>query len=306
MTPLLRRITLGSLGCTATLLLHPKLASSEPSPRSSSSKAAFTNALEILRKRRDELHSKWDYENKHSRLPTISWPEEFPELEEMPAFREKLAACSAKLAAFKSRSSSFWMRSCADLQFQVATALVTIQPDSHSVREGGVLLQDLAEMDYPDGIVGFALCLVEEKGGFEEDLPRAIKLLERAVDVHEHAHGAYELGVMHYQGIGLDEDESKAMQLFRSAATKGHCGAMYMFGDCLLEGIGTEEDKVQALQWLLLAGENGHRGARSRLLALLDDDGTVDHGLYTDASRQSYRRRKTKLERRMTVQQSRR
>lgn len=293
-------------------MLHPPSAyttSASATPKSdnsSSAATAYTTALDKLRQRRDELHSKWDYENRNSRLPTISWPEDFPELDELPKFRADLASCVKREAEIGSRNPNFRKDpACAALQFSIATALVTIQPDEESVREGGELLQDLAEVDDPDGVVGLALCYIEEKGGLEEDMPRAIALLERAVDVHGHAHAAYELGVLHYQGIGMEEDEAAAMRLFRQAAQKGHCGAMYMFGDCLLEGIGTQEDKVEALQWLLLAGEKGHRGARSRLLALLDDDGTADHGLYTDASRQSYRRRKTKLERKMTVQKSR-
>lgn len=253
----------------------------------------YTAQVNELQSNKSKLREQWAYENEYSRLPTISWPEDFPEENEIPALEKAFNQCPVE------------RQECAAMGFKLATALVTIQPTPEEVSYGGALMRRLADIDYPDGIVGLALCLLEEKGGHDENLEEAAKLLKHAVYKHNHAHGAYELGVMYYQGIGVKEDEKKALELFRKAAVLGHCGSMYMFGDCLLEGIGTHEDKAEALGWLMFAAEKGHRGARSRILALLDDDGKTDHGLYSDSSRQSYAKRNSKLQRKMTVARSR-
>ena len=69
-----------------------------------------------------------------------------------------------------------------------------------------------------------------------------------------------------------------------------------MVGDCLNDGAGVRRDNGAALRWWVFAGDRGHRGARSRAFALTQPKTTeleTAFGKFTDASRQTVRRRRT-------------
>ena len=86
----------------------------------------------------------------------------------------------------------------------------------------------------------------------------------------------------------VEEDEPRAYAYFLAAAESGHQGAAFMVGDCLNDGA--------ALRWWVFAGDRGHRGARSRAFALTQPKTTeleTAFGKFTDASRQTVRRRRT-------------
>mmetsp|Transcript_6127 Transcript_6127/g.7423 ORF Transcript_6127/g.7423 Transcript_6127/m.7423 type:complete len:310 (+) Transcript_6127:115-1044(+) len=255
-----------------------------------------------LREKREELKKKWDYQNKSTRLSPIVWPKNFPEEDEIPQVRVNLAQCSKSI---RCKSSPEWLQKCADTQFRLATALTVIQSSKEMLKEGAVLMADLAELGHGDGMCGYGMLLSDGKG-VESNSEEAVGYWEKAIQMHKHPHATYELGVAYYQGEGVEEDECKAYEYFQEAAKTGHTGAMYMTGDSLLEGIGCERNQDKAVHWLYKAGEAGHRGARSRLLAVLEDGGQIENGLWSDSSRQSFRRRFTgRIKRRQTVQKSR-
>mmetsp|Transcript_25420 Transcript_25420/g.31151 ORF Transcript_25420/g.31151 Transcript_25420/m.31151 type:complete len:293 (-) Transcript_25420:1680-2558(-) len=260
-----------------------------------------SSTLARLKEQKESLEKKWDYQNKATRLSPIVWPKHFPEEDEIPLERLNLAKCSK---SYRCRSSPEWINHCADIQFRLATSLTVIQASVESLKEGAVMMQDLAELGHGDGMCGYGMLLTDGKG-VEANAAEAVKYWEKAVRGHQHSHATYELGVAYYQGEGVNEDERKALEYFKQAAQTEHTGAMYMLGDSLLEGIGCQKDTEAAVEWLYKAAEKGHRGARSRLLALIHDNGNKDHGKWSDSSRQSFRRRNTKISRRLTVKKSR-
>lgn len=200
-----------------------------------------------------------------------------------------LGLCSAKQAA----RDGAWVKACGDLQFMLGTALLAL-PDPEQQASGATLYKELAELDHVDAACGWAICLNDGRGT-EEDTPAAAALLERHAYEANHAQSQYELGVLCYNGVGVREQEEKAVALFRLAANQGHTASMYMLGDSLLEGIGCQRDPMEALYWLFTAAEQGHRGARSRYLALLNARGRNTQDGFTDESRQTpvLRRRTT-------------
>ena len=201
----------------------------------------------------------------------------------LPRVSEALDACGTE---HKGNSEKF-LKHCGELQFGLASALMSLQDDGSKVL-GAKLYRDLAMRGHADGTCGYAICLRDGRG-VPECPAESIKHFRAACSAG-HAQSQFELAVGHYNGDdGLDMDETKAVELFRMAAEQNHTGAMYMLGDCLLEGIGCARCRVEALDWLLKAGEQGHRASRSRYLALIIDQGQELEGNFTDSSRQSVR-----------------
>eukprot|EP00544_Gedaniella_sp_CCMP2646_P013092 CAMPEP_0202500054 /NCGR_PEP_ID=MMETSP1361-20130828/31799_1 /ASSEMBLY_ACC=CAM_ASM_000849 /TAXON_ID=210615 /ORGANISM="Staurosira complex sp., Strain CCMP2646" /LENGTH=206 /DNA_ID=CAMNT_0049132401 /DNA_START=473 /DNA_END=1093 /DNA_ORIENTATION=+ len=149
------------------------------------------------------------------------------------------------------------------------------------------MVKHLAQSGHGDAMCMYGIVLNEGKV-VESNVQQATVWWRRAVDSCRHVQSTYELAVAFYTGEGVPESEELAVHYFERAATMGHAGAAYMLGDCLLEGVGAPRDRAEALEWLVAAGELGHRGARSRVLAVLEDNGDgVPYGRFTDKSRQT-------------------
>ena len=65
------------------------------------------------------------------------------------------------------------------------------------------------------------------------------------------------LGVMYDQGMGVDEDHTRAARLFRDAAIQGFGGAQVNLGVMYLRGRGVAQDHRSATDWLTRAAEQG-------------------------------------------------
>lgn len=117
------------------------------------------------------------------------------------------------------------------------------------------------------------------------------------------ADAQYHLGVLYYNGMGVPEDEKKAVQLLTSSAQKGNVDAMYQLGNAytfgaqtpqlvadadveaagwyfkaakagnadaqysigllFLVGKGLEKNEKEAMYWMQLAAKNGHKDAKN-------------------------------------------
>lgn len=242
----------------------------------------------------ERLISKWDYANPNSRIPTATWPKVQPTEEDIPGLDIMLRRCTLDVAT--PTKDARWLSACGDLQYMLGTALLAL-PDPEMQRSGATLYGELAALDHVDASCGFAICLNDGRGVEEDSLASAALLDKHAYGAARHPQSQYELGVLLYNGVGVPENEEKAVALFKLAAAQGHTGAMYMLGDSMLEGIGCAKNQVAALDWLFQAGEQGHRGARSRYLALLNGRGTCTEDGFTDDSRQTplLRRRTTRV-----------
>ncbi len=75
------------------------------------------------------------------------------------------------------------------------------------------------------------------------------------------ADAQYELGEMYHGGIGVENDNARAVQWFTHAAEQGHIEAQFNLGRIHYEGVDVPKDEVQAIKWFTLAAEQGHDDA---------------------------------------------
>ena len=69
------------------------------------------------------------------------------------------------------------------------------------------------------------------------------------------------LGLRYYKGQGVEQDYTRAVELFRKAAEQGNGYAMRLLGDCYRSGCGVEKDCAQAVEWYRKAAELGDKYA---------------------------------------------
>jgi len=86
----------------------------------------------------------------------------------------------------------------------------------------------------------------------------------------------FELGMMYYNGVGVDQNKLKAIKWYKMSAEQGFeeaqfaLGLIYMTGDCVVE------DKREALKWYTMAANSGFAPAQYNLgLIFYSGDGVV-------------------------------
>ena len=278
---LLRRVllvgstaTAATTACTAALSLFRA--------RCANDDERLQMELARLRRQQAEMVERWANDDFAAwrKLPARAWPADQPPAEEVPALRSVATR----------RCASHDSQRCHLARFRLATALVYAGVDP---QEGLGIYLSLAEDGNSDGMVAAGICLIDGFDGVDESMAEiehrertGCTWLRRASE-HGNAQGLYELGVCYYNGTVVQMDEVRAAELFKLAAEQDHTHGLFMYGDCLLEGVGCARDATLALHYIHAAADRGHRGARSRLLALLTDNGQVADGLFTDRSRQS-------------------
>jgi TPR repeat protein len=134
-------------------------------------------------------------------------------------------------------------------------------------------------------LTGFRYSMLNEGRGVNEDVGRAVELLqdaassgsahakfhlgilheygrgvtrdfERAADLYRQAHeqhvneAPYYLGLLHLQGRGVDQSFERAREYFQQAVDLGSAQAMYALGQMHAHGQGSAVDYSQALYWL--------------------------------------------------------
>ncbi len=101
--------------------------------------------------------------------------------------------------------------------------------------------------------------------GVEENDLAAFTWFWRAADQGD-AEGQYQLAFMYTYGFGIPEGEQdpegKAVEWFARAAEQGHAEAQFNLGLLLLTGTGVERDEASGLRWIETAAANGSEGAR--------------------------------------------
>jgi TPR repeat protein len=121
-----------------------------------------------------------------------------------------------------------------------------------------------------------SVCLNAAEPGYDQAVAalqtqryrEAARLLEPLAD-SGHAPSQVELGLLHYHGRGVVEDERKAFLLFSRAAVQGNLDAMYQLGNLYILGSGVPNDETdgdrKAAQWLFEAAVRGHASAQHSL-----------------------------------------
>ncbi|KAI8875195.1 HCP-like protein, partial [Backusella circina FSU 941] len=69
---------------------------------------------------------------------------------------------------------------------------------------------------------------------------------------------AYNLGIMFYEGLGIEQDYTKAMHYFTVAANQGHAVAQSQLGFFYDKGYGTDQDWTKARKWYTKAANQNN------------------------------------------------
>ncbi|KAI8066626.1 hypothetical protein BC940DRAFT_239973 [Gongronella butleri] len=127
----------------------------------------------------------------------------------------------------------------------------------------------------------YASGLLSKKGKNEFD--KAFPLFVQAAK-HHHADAAYRSAKCYEDGLGTRKDSSKAVNLYRKAATLNHPGAMYRLGVAEVNGeLGISKNARDGVKWLKRAAEAATAEYPQAIheLALLHERG-IDNVVFVD------------------------
>ena len=105
------------------------------------------------------------------------------------------------------------------------------------------------------------------QNGVEQDLTKAVELYQQAAQL-DHAGAIYNLGTFYSEGKGVERDLTKAVELYQQAAEQGYADAQNNFGIALYEGKGVKRDIPEAVVWLRKAAEQGEPNSQKALSIL--------------------------------------
>ncbi len=114
---------------------------------------------------------------------------------------------------------------------------------------------------------------VSGHGKIKKDLRRAVLWFTEAAN-NGVANAKYNLGVLYHQGLGVESNIDKAMELYASAAQIGHPEAQYNLGIANIEGIGVPYNPGRASRYFESAAEDGVTEAAYNL-GLIHENGLL-------------------------------
>lgn len=150
--------------------------------------------------------------------------------------------------------------SCASLAMVMLAGCAAQAPESQVVRAGDTvrICDNSGCSDRPRSSASFQGAPTDPEA--ERRLASLTALAERD------AKAAYDLGLRHLRGDGVDRNSYQAIQWMRKAGERGHVEAQFALGRIYLMGF--EEmgpDPAEAEVWLTMAAGKGHKGARKLL-----------------------------------------
>ena len=116
-----------------------------------------------------------------------------------------------------------------------------------------------------DAAAQYSLGLSYDYGlGVQQDDARAVLWYRIAAD-QGHAAAQYNLGVMYRSGQGVPQDFTEAVAWFRQAADQGHGIARYKLGVMYINGEGVPQGFTEAVAWFRQAADEGDVAAQYNL-----------------------------------------
>ncbi len=97
----------------------------------------------------------------------------------------------------------------------------------------------------------------------------ALTLFENTVK-QGNVSASFYLGVMYYEGDGVEKNDTQATHWWTKAAEQDHTQAQFNLGLMYYEGKGVEKNDTQAMHWWTKAAEQGHTQAQYNLAAMYD------------------------------------
>lgn len=76
------------------------------------------------------------------------------------------------------------------------------------------------------------------------------------------------VGYAYHEGLGVTQDQSKAIRWYRKSANQGDKYAQYNLGLSYKWGDGVKKSRKLALKWLKLSAKQGYRKAQTRIKEL--------------------------------------
>lgn len=116
------------------------------------------------------------------------------------------------------------------------------------------VLATSAQAGFDEGLAAY------ERGDYATALREWQPLAERGNRVAQ-----YDLGVLHYNGQGVPQDNSEAVKWYRLAAGQGFTAAQYDLGFMHDKGRGVPQDNLQAVKWYRRAAGQGFANAQYNL-----------------------------------------
>ncbi|MGI3170847.1 caspase family protein [Pseudooceanicola sp. C21-150M6] len=145
-----------------------------------------------------------------------------------------------------------------DTRSMLGLAYIRLNPEADRFDPDSAVqyLQRAAEAGSPEA--QFELAKLYEKGlGVGQDQARALELFQQAAD-QEFADALNDLGFLYYQGgLGLQRDEATAMTYFERAANQRHPEAMFNFAALIDDGVVSGKGPEDAARYLYDALRSG-------------------------------------------------
>ncbi|ELA4930042.1 sel1 repeat family protein [Vibrio vulnificus] len=154
------------------------------------------------------------------------------------------------------------------LLFEASEILMYDSIMQENADQGLIYLKQSAQKGFAEAISALA----EHYYGAEDykaALPLYLQLAEKG-----DANALYSLGVMNFEGEGVEQDQKKANQYYLAAAEKGNAEAMFQLAFSYNDGLGVTQDFKVANHWFASAAELGHSLATYNLgVSYLDGEG---------------------------------
>ena len=107
--------------------------------------------------------------------------------------------------------------------------------------------------------------------GVRQDDAKAVEWYRRAAE-QGLSRAQANLGMMYLLGRGTEQDYGEAARWFARAAAQGHVISMYNLGQLYEQGLGVKRDLGRAIGWYNLAARAGHAKSKQRLSELVAAD----------------------------------
>jgi type II secretion system protein G len=152
---------------------------------------------------------------------------------------------------------------------RAATTAATSPPESPAKSSENNQIREKAERG--DASAQSQLGVMYWNGlGVEKNYPEALKWLRKAADQGE-AEAEFYLGFSYALGTGVEKNEAQAVKWYQKAADHGNAQAQVYLARALEAGNGTRKDAVEAVKWYQKAAEKGDSQAQEHLGEIYDN-----------------------------------
>ena len=123
------------------------------------------------------------------------------------------------------------------------------------------LFEQAAKMGHMKACTALGISYVMGCDSLEVDYDQGVYWLDKAAK-RGHVQALYTLGMCYHRGMGVNQDEEKAVRLYILAAKSGDVAAACALGICYEEGVGVVHNRSQAIKWLGRAAFGGSAEAQ--------------------------------------------